>query len=165
LDFAQDPRLVLREAERVLIPEGRVLVLGFNAMSSWGLFRLIYRYRRHVPWCGRFLTPYRVEDWLKLLGFDVEMRELLVYRLPVRGALGPRSVALDRLGLRLWPALGGIYAIRAVKRVATLTPLRPSWSAAHPLLGGGVIEPSARNEASPAGESARPATEPGGCCV
>lgn len=148
LDFAADPRLVLREVERVLIPEGRVLILGFNALSSWGLFRMVYRYRGRVPWCGRFLTPYRVEDWLKLLGFDVEMRELIVFKPPVRGAAGPRLSVLERLGRRLWPALGGIYVIRAVKRVATLTPLRPSWSAAHSLLAGGAIEPSARSEAS-----------------
>jgi SAM-dependent methyltransferase len=160
LDFAPDPRLVLREVERVLIPEGRVLIFGFNALSTWGLFRVIYRYRRHVPWCGHFMTAYRVEDWLKLLGFDVEMRELLMFRPPLHGALSPRLDWLDRLGRRLWPALGGIYAIRAVKRVPTLTPVRPTWSAAHPLLGGGVIEPSARNGLSRTGESAaKPSTE------
>ena len=40
LDFAPDPRQVLREAERVLIPEGRLLILGFNALSPWGLWSL-----------------------------------------------------------------------------------------------------------------------------
>lgn len=146
LDFAADPRRVLREVERVLIPEGRVLVVGFNALSGWGLLRLIYRYRQRVPWCGRFLTPYRVEDWLSLLGFAVEMRELIMLRPSLRGAWGVRLGGLDRLGRRLWPGLGGIYVIRAVKRVSTLTPLRPTWSAAHSLLGGGAIEPSARCE-------------------
>jgi SAM-dependent methyltransferase len=164
LDFAPDPRLVLREVERVLIPEGRVLIFGFNTLSSWGFLRLIYRYRRRVPWCGRFMTAYRVEDWLKLLGFDVEMRELLMHGPPLRGTLGPRLVWLDRLGRRLWPALGGIYAIRAVKRVPTLTPVRPSWSAAHPLLGGGAIEPSARNGLSRTGESAAATPKETGSC-
>ena len=144
LDFVPDPRQVLREVERVLIPEGRVIILGFNALSSWGLLRLLYRYRRRVPWCGRFLTAYRVEDWLSLLGFDVECRQQIMFRPPMRGALGPRLAVLDTLGRRLWPALGGVYVIKAVKRVSTLTPLRPSWSAPHALLPGGAIEPSAR---------------------
>jgi SAM-dependent methyltransferase len=148
LDFVPDPRLVLREVERVLIPEGRVLILGFNALSSWGLFRLLYRYRGRVPWCGRFLTPYRVEDWLSLLGFDVEVRRQIMYRPPMRGAQGHRLAMLDTLGRTLWPALGGVYVIRAVKRVSTLTPLRPSWRARPALLPGGAIEPSARNGAS-----------------
>jgi hypothetical protein len=112
------------------------------------------------------MTAYRVEDWLKLLGFDVELRELLMFRPPLRGALSPRLDWLDGLGRRLWPALGGIYVIRAVKRVPTLIPLRPSWSAAHPLLVGGVIEPSARNGFSRTGESAAaPSTEQGSCHV
>ncbi len=144
LDFAPDPRLVLREVERVLIAEGRVIILGFNALSSWGLWRLLYRFRRRVPWCGRFLTTYRVEDWLSLLGFDVEVRKQLMFRPPLRGAQGNRLAVLDTLGRALWPALGGVYVIKAVKRVSTLTPLRPSWSARHALLAGGAIEPSAR---------------------
>jgi SAM-dependent methyltransferase len=145
LDFAPDPRLVLREVERVLIPEGRVILVGFNALSSWGLLRLLYPYRRIVPWCGRFLTAYRVEDWLSLLGFDVEIRKQLMFRPPLRAALGPRLSVLDTLGRRMWPALSGVYVLKAVKRVSTLTPLRPSWSARHAILPSGAIEPSARH--------------------
>lgn len=145
LDFAPDPRLVLREVERVLIPEGRVIVVGFNALSSWGLLRLLFRYRRRVPWCGRFLTAYKVEDWLSLLGFDVEMRKQLMFRPPLRAALGPRLSVLDTLGQGVWPALSGVYVVKAVKRVSTLTPLRPSWTARHAILSSGAIEPSARH--------------------
>ncbi len=75
LDFAPDPRQVLREAERVLIPEGRLLILGFNALSPWGLWSLA-RPGGRVPWCGHFLTRYRVGDWLSLLGFDVESQRV-----------------------------------------------------------------------------------------
>jgi SAM-dependent methyltransferase len=145
LDLAGDPRQVLREAERVLIPGGRVLILGFNALSGWGLLRFLYRYRRRIPWCGRFLTTYRVEDWLSLLGFEVEVRRFLVLRPPLGAAKGTRLVLLDVLGRALWPALGAVYVIRAVKRVMPLTPVRPSWMARPALLGAGAIEPSARN--------------------
>lgn len=141
LDFVADPRQVLREAERVLIPEGRVFILGFNALSSWGLVSLFYRRGRRMPWCGRFLTPYRVEDWLSLLGFDVEQREHILFQLPLRRAL--RLGSLERLGRRLWPALGAVYVIRAVKRVSTLTPIKPLWSARRSLLPG-AIEPTTR---------------------
>jgi len=148
LDFAPDPRQVLREVERVLIPEGRVFILGFNALSTWGLRAALHRLgsarRRRVPWCGRFLTPFRVEDWLSLLGFDVEDRDHIVFLPPFRRALDSRLGALDRLGGRFWSPMGGVYVIRAVKRVATLTPLRPSWAARRALLPGGAIEPSAR---------------------
>jgi SAM-dependent methyltransferase len=143
LDFVPDPRLVLREVERILIPEGRVLILGFNALSSWGALSLLTGPWGRVPWCGRFLTRYRIEDWLSLLGFDVEMRQHIIFRPPLRRALGPRLAALDILGRTLWPALGGVYVIRAVKRVSTLTPIKPSWSTRASVLPG-AIEPTAR---------------------
>ena len=37
LELARDPHLTLREVERVLVPEGRVVIIGFNPASLWGL--------------------------------------------------------------------------------------------------------------------------------
>lgn len=147
LDFAADPHQVLREAERVLIPEGRLVLLGFNALSMWGVWSLVRRRQGRTPWCGNFLTPYRVGDWLSLLGFDIEMQEMMMFRPPWRRALLKELSFLDSLGRRFWPLIGGAYAIRAVKRVSTLTPMRPSWKSRRPLLAGGAVEPSARGAA------------------
>ena len=36
LEFTSDPHRLLREAERVLMPEGRLIILGFNSLSLWG---------------------------------------------------------------------------------------------------------------------------------
>src|SRR6476661_8416921 len=36
LEFAAEPHQVLREVERVLIPEGQVIICGFNPASLWG---------------------------------------------------------------------------------------------------------------------------------
>ncbi len=142
LDFAGDPRQVLREAERVLIPEGRLILLGFNALSPWVLVRLARPGR--MPWCGAFLTRYRVGDWLSLLGFDVEWQRMLVFQAPWGGSRWCSGSFLAAAGSRYWPALGGVYALRAVKRVSTLTPLRPSWKTRRRLLPGGAVEPTAR---------------------
>ena len=144
LEFAVDAHQVLREAERVLIPEGRLVVIGFNAMSMWGAWRLVRRWQGRVPWCGNFLTPFRIADWLSLLGFDIEMQEMMMFRPPWRRALLQQFSFLDTLGRRFWPVLGGVYAIRAVKRVSTLTPLVPSWKARRPVLAGSAVEPTAR---------------------
>lgn len=37
LEFSADPHTALREVERVLVPEGRVLICGLNPASLWGL--------------------------------------------------------------------------------------------------------------------------------
>jgi SAM-dependent methyltransferase len=148
LDFADDPHQVLREVERVLIPEGRLLITGFNPLSLWGLWRLALRLlrRRHdqVPWCGHFLSYPRLQDWLTLMGFDIERADVRVFRPPLRrmATLG-RLGFLERWGQRYWPMLAGVYVIRAVKRVSTLRPVGPVWKRG-PALGARVVEPSAR---------------------
>ncbi len=157
LEFADDAKQVLRETERVLIPEGRLVVLGFNALSLWGARGMVRRRQGSVPWCGSFLTPFRVGDWLSLLGFDVEMQEMMMFRPPWRRALLQQLSFLDSMGRWLWPFLAGVYAIRAVKRVSTLTPLRPSWNSRRPVLGGGAVEPTARGSASRSSRLAKPA--------
>jgi SAM-dependent methyltransferase len=46
LELARDPHQTLAEVERVLMPEGRVVILGFNAASLWGLRQRGGRLRR-----------------------------------------------------------------------------------------------------------------------
>ncbi len=145
LDFFGDPHRILREVERILIPEGRVIVYGFNPWSLWGVARL-FRAGRGVPWCGRFLAPRRVEDWLGLLGFDVESSETLMFRPPFHSRWINRGLhRLEGAGQRLWSRFGGVYMIQAVKRVARPTPVGPVWRLRSVVLGGRMIEPTTRS--------------------
>jgi SAM-dependent methyltransferase len=140
LDFSPDPHQVLREVERVLIPEGRVVIVGFNPFSLWGMWRLVGRWRGGVPWCANFLSYPRLNDWLSLMGFDVERMDVMEFRPPTRA---PRMEVMERVGRRVWPMLAGIYAVRAVKRVSRVTPLQPRWSRLR-VLGARAIEPTVR---------------------
>lgn len=140
LDFSPDPHQVLREAERVLIAEGRVIVLGFNPYSLWGLWRLFGRWRGDIPWCGHFLSYPRLSDWLTLMGFGIERMDVMEFRPPTRSS---HMEAIERLGRRVWPMLAGVYVVRAVKRVSRVTPLRQRWSRQR-VLAPGAIEPTAR---------------------
>ena len=144
LDFCVEAHRVLREVERVLIPDGRVVLFCFNPLSTWGLMRWLPRRRRRVPWCGGQMTPFRIGDWLRLLGFQVETREMLVFRPPMRRVHIAQLDWLEQLGCLYWPVLGGVYGIRAVKRVAPLTPVRPSWHRRPALVPGRAVRPTAR---------------------
>ncbi len=144
LDFSVDPQQLLREVERVLIPEGRVLIVGFNPLSLWGVWRLFLGWRGHVPWCGHFLSYRRVADWLGLLGFDIEYTDVAAFTPPLPPRWQQRLGFLEGLGRRVWPMLAGVYVIRAVKRVSTVTPVKLRWHGLRVLSPGGVIEPSAR---------------------
>lgn len=142
LEFSDDPHQVLREADRTLIPEGHLLLLGFNPWSLWQLWRFALGWRRHVPWCGRFLTPARIRDWLALLGFDIVLTRSYFFRPPLQHArLTERLRWLERFGQRWLPILGGGYVMLARKRVATLTPVRPRWRPRRRVMPAGVLEP------------------------
>lgn len=129
LDFSDHPHQVLREVERVLIPEGHVVILGFNPVSLWGLRRLVARrVSRTVPWNGNFIGLRRIKDWLALMHFEITGGSMLYYRPPVTSSsLLDRLITLDKIGDRWWPMMAGVYLLVARKRVAGLTPIRPQW--------------------------------------
>ncbi len=146
LEFTSDPHQVLREVDRTLIPEGHVVITGFNPWSLWTLWRWIGWWRRNPPWSGRFHSSAKVQDWLGLLGFDTLMTRSLVYYPPVRhGALIRRLRVFEYLGRRFQPFTGAVYVLVARKRVATLTPITPRWRLRDKLLPTGVPEPTVRS--------------------
>jgi SAM-dependent methyltransferase len=140
LEFEDNPHQVLREVERVLIAEGHVIVLGFNPLSLWGLRRL-FKWHKPPPWNGRFRTALCIKDWLALLGFEIHAQHSVFFSPPFRSLPIP---FLERSGKRWWPQLGGVYAIVAKKRVATLTPIKPRWVQPGKVLAGNAARPSAR---------------------
>jgi len=147
LEYADEPHEVLRELGRVVIPEGQVVLLGFNPWSLWGLGRLLLGWRHRTPWCGRFFSPGRVKDWLSLLGFDTVQVRYVYYRPPFSH---PRLIQqlqfLEPLGQRWWPILGGAYVLVAKKRVATLTPIRQRWRPQHTVVAPGLAGPTVRKQ-------------------
>lgn len=126
LEFAQDSHQVLREADRILIPEGYVVILGFNPWSLWWFWRLLLRWRGQPPWNGRFISQSRLRDWLRLLGFEITHARQYFFRPPLAQKLIMRRLRfLDNLGRRWWPFLGAGYILVAKKRVIPLTRIRP----------------------------------------
>lgn len=145
LDFSPEPHEVLREAERSLIPEGHLVVLGFNPWSLW-ILRRVFRWRRQeLPWSARFLSVTRLKDWLALLGFDVVTVRHFFYRPPLqRRGFMKRLKILERFGARYWPVFGAGYVVVARKRVLTMTPVRPRWRSRRRLAAAGLAGSSHR---------------------
>lgn len=116
LEFAPDPHHRLREAHRVLRPEGRLIVLGLNPTSLWGLRQRLGK--RFLPQGGEFIDYWRLRDWLKLLGLEITEARFGCWRPPLqREAWLARWGFMDRLGATWWPVLGAVYFLHAIKRV------------------------------------------------
>ena len=128
LELARDPHQTLREVERVLVPEGRVVIAGFNPASLWGLRQRAGHLKRgmglgresslYLPRAGEFIGYWRLRDWLRLLGFEVEAGRFGCYRPPLASQRWLERFAwMDAVGDRWWPVLGSVYFVVAVKRV------------------------------------------------
>ena len=128
LELGDDPHETLREVERVLVPEGRVVIIGMNPTSLWGLRQSMGALRRRLGWGGQggqylpsggeFIGFRRLRDWLRLLAFQVEGGKFGCYRPPVRSEKWLNRFAwMEKAGDRWWPVFGSVYFLVAIKRV------------------------------------------------
>ena len=125
LEQVPHPHPLLREVDRVLIGEGRLVIVGFNPYSSWGLRIRLSRSERQLPRVQRLISEARLRDWLSLLGYDVTDVRHCLHRLPLTGGRALSDLLpFDRWKARFMPWSGGGYVLVARKRVRTLTPLR-----------------------------------------
>lgn len=146
LELNADPHATLREVERVLVPEGRVVICGLNPVSLWGFrqrrARLLHRAgwgELFLPEAGDFIGYWRMRDWLRLLSFEVEMGRFGCYRPAMSKAHWLRRFEwMDGVGQRWWPILGAVYFLVAVKRVRGMTLLGPAWKSAPALASAPV---------------------------
>ncbi len=128
LEFAENPHQILREVERVLRPEGSLIISGFNPYSLWGMRRRLRR-KQGYPWCGRFIGLPQLKDWLALLGFEVAGGRFAAYAPPLRhGKWLERFAFMEKAGDRWWAVSGGVYFLHAIKRVPGMRVIRPQWS-------------------------------------
>jgi SAM-dependent methyltransferase len=131
LEFATEPHQVLREVERVLIPEGQLIICGFNPASLWGMRQAAGRIVRspYLPVAGEFISMPRMKDWLKLLNLGATRTHFGCYAPAFQNERWlARSDFMERAGQRWWPYLGAVYIVHAVKRVKGMTMIGPAWS-------------------------------------
>lgn len=128
LEEASHPHEILREAHRILIPEGHLIITGLNPMSMWGIWLSMQRMMGKTAKEGKMLGPNRIRDWLKLLNFQLISEKMFYFRPPLTHEKTLRKLAfLERWGQRVWPIFAGGYSLVAVKRVIPLTPVRAKW--------------------------------------
>lgn len=113
------PHQVLREAHRVLQPEGHLLLSGFNPYSLLGAQHKI---SRHAVPQGQLYSLKRVTDWLQLLSFDVLSVAMYQYApLSKRPRTRQAFNFLETAGSRWVPKFGGAYMLTARKKEVGMT--------------------------------------------
>ena len=142
LELSMDAHATLREVERVLVPQGRVLICGFNPVGLWALRQARSRLwesltggrwpgRGYLPVAGEYIGYWRLRDWLRLLDFEVEVVRFGCYVPAVSSPSWLQRFAwMERLGPRWWPIFGSSYLVVGVKRVRGVRILGSVWKPA-----------------------------------
>jgi SAM-dependent methyltransferase len=142
LSNTSEPHAVLREAFRILIPEGKLVIIDFNPVSLWGLRHFCQSWLKRVPFTGHLYTARRIDDWMRLLGFDQNRHIRLGYLPPIQKPSITRHLGwLEKTMRTVSPALGAINLMVYSKSIAPLTPVRHRW-VARKILPGKIARPS-----------------------
>ena len=143
LQQSEFPHQVLREVERVLIPEGVVIVIGRNPFSWQGIKNLVRQKRKKTKKLNRDISRRRIEDWFRLLGLETET-EINVSVTNNKLQKSHSYYWVKRLGQTFCDWFCSYYIIIARKKVSTLTPIRPSWRRNKQMVPSRLAEPSVK---------------------
>ncbi|MSQ51213.1 MAG: methyltransferase domain-containing protein [Betaproteobacteria bacterium] len=161
LEFSEYAHQILREAERVLMPDGSIVISGFNPVSLWGAKHAFGFKSDRYPWRGKMIGLIRLRDWLKLLSFEQTGGRFGCYAPPFKSTKWlERWKFMEKAGERWWPIAGGAYVVRAIKRTVGMRLVMPSWRERR--TSAKALAPVAQrgNAASRGGLAARNANEP-----
>lgn len=126
LERTENPHQALREGASTVVPNGYIVIVGFNPWSLWGVSR--YVPKNKGPSDGRYISASRVADWLNLLGYRIEQLEQTQFLPPFACEMMPGfSNKVDMFANWLGVSGGGVYILVARKLVAGRMPIRPQW--------------------------------------
>lgn len=129
LEFSSNPHQVLKEASRVTIPRGYIIVVGFNPTSLLGMIKPFAQLLSRSPiWRRNSLYKSRVADWLQFLDCNTLRTQTGFYSLPLQNKryldLSARSNGwMQKTRL----PFGSFYCLVARKERVCMTPIRPQW--------------------------------------
>ena len=132
VEASTDPHKVLREVDRILVPEGQFILVGFN---PWSLMRSGSALRKKVD----LPNMSRVKDWFSLLGFEMLDIQYLGFRPGLQNeGVYQRLSWLETCGKVAWPLFSNLYVIHAKKQVIARRPYKTGWKSPILLSGGKV---------------------------
>ena len=117
LEFDSYRFQTMREIERILKPEGLLVIVNFNPWSIWVRYQYLWDKKMADSWGGHFISRSRTLDWLKLLNFEVTVSSEF--------NLDTVKSKQGRLATQSHCFFSTAYAIKAIKLRYNIIPLTP----------------------------------------
>ncbi|WP_020563572.1 class I SAM-dependent methyltransferase [Methylosarcina fibrata] len=117
LEFDANRLQTMREVERVLKPEGVLVILNFNPWNLWITYQYLWEIKKPDPCRWRLIRRSRLLDWLKLLNFEVTLSTEFNFNsvISTHGQYIAHRYSVTAVA----------YAIKAIKRRYNVIPLTP----------------------------------------
>lgn len=129
LEVADSPHRLLSEAANTIIPDGKLVIVGFNPLSLTNIVRWCVPGQRRLLRDAHFISTSRLKDWLALLNFNVERVVYggYIYSLK-RFFTGFRGDLIEERLEQFQLPVGGFYIMIATRETPGLTPIIKVWS-------------------------------------
>ena len=121
LDLHDNPYNFIREINRVASDDARVLIVGFNKISLWGLIRQVYN-KNHSPWSLKFHSSSNIKEWFKILGYEVTYSSTSCFFPFTSKNISKYFEKFNFIQKWFFSQSGGIYFYVFEKKVLPLTP-------------------------------------------
>lgn len=142
LSQSADPHAILREVNRVLIPDGKLIIIDFNPVSLWGVRHLFQSWLDDAPWAGHYYTARRLNDWASLLGFEPLHHFHCGHVLPLNyQKLLQKSRIMSKFLERWFGFSSALNVLVFEKNTIPLTPVRKQW-VKRQIIPPSVVRPS-----------------------
>lgn len=138
LEFINYPIKLIEEIFRVLKPEGRVFIFGFNPWSLWGLKRL---FKRGGLQSGKFWPCEQVKRWLINFKYSISFSKTFCYGF-VPNKSSRFNLIEEIIGKICFPMAGGIYLLAAKKEIYATVHRRILWKKEFGNATHGVMKPT-----------------------
>ncbi len=122
LELCQHPDALLKEIYNILIPSGKLIVIGFNPFSHIGLTKLL-KSDKNLPWSGNLLSLGTLKRRLCDVGFTVVDYDYHCYGRPKKSKVKSKNF-FEKFSKRFFPVLGSFYILIAEKKTIPLSPLK-----------------------------------------
>ena len=140
-----DTQALFKEVARVLVPNGHVLICGFNPHSFWGVWKYFLSGRGLIPWEHNFQSALKISESLKALDFSVIKQGKCWFKPPFKDLKRlDRFEFLERMGAKLFPWFGGVYYLQLQKQVKGVTPIKTRFKRSYGEIevGDSVVKPT-----------------------